>query len=264
MTDVEGPREHVQSLTRGLAVIRSFDREHPQMTLSDVARSCGLARASARRFLHTLVTLGYVRTDGRMFALTPKVLELGFAYLSGLTLPELAQPHLEDLAGKVNESTSVSVLDGDEIVYVARVATSRIMSVRISIGTRFPAHATSMGRVLLAGLPEDRLTAYFARTRLTALTPSTLTTEPDLRAALRDCRSAGWTSVDQELEEGLRSVAVPIRGSDGAVIAAVNVAMPSSRYGVDSVRTMLLAPLLETAHRIQADLRTVRRAGRLD
>src|SRR5579875_457972 len=138
--------EFVQSLDRGLAVIRAFDAQHPELTLSDVARATGLTRAAARRFLHTLVELGYVRSDGRLFALRPKILELGYAYLSSLSLPEIALPHLEQLVERVHESSSVSVLDGDEVVYVARVPTKRIMAVSISVGTRFPAYATSMGR----------------------------------------------------------------------------------------------------------------------
>ena len=146
----------VQSLDRGLAVIRAFDAEHPRLQLSEVARATGLTRAAARRFLLTLVQLGYVRVDGREFSLRPRVLELGYSYLSGLTLPEVAQPHLESLVGRVDESSSVSVLDGDDVVYVARVHTKRIMTVMITVGTRFPAYATSMGRVLLAGAARGR------------------------------------------------------------------------------------------------------------
>src|ERR687895_1378644 len=163
MTETKTPERgahFVQSLARGLAVIRAFDAASPELTLSDVARKTGLTRAAARRFLLTFADLGYVRTDGRLFALSPRVLELGYAYLSSLTLPEVAEPHLERLVAEVHESSSVSVLDGDDIVYVARVPTARIMRVSISIGTRFPAYATSMGRVLLAALPEDRLDAH--------------------------------------------------------------------------------------------------------
>src|SRR5690606_9465801 len=149
--------QYVQSLARGLSVIRAFDDDHSAMTLSDIARRTGLTRATSRRFLLTLSELGYVKTDGRMFSLTARVLELGFSYLSALSMPEIAQPHLEQLSNTTHESTSASVLDGTDIVYVARVPTRRIMTVRINIGTRFPAYATSMGRVLLAALPEDAL-----------------------------------------------------------------------------------------------------------
>ena len=158
-TDGPSPRsaDFVQSLERGLAVIKAFDADDRSLTLSDVARKTGLTRAAARRFLHTLAELGYVRTDGRFFSLRPAVLELGYAYLSGLSLPEVAHPHMEELTARLHESTSISVLDGTSVVYVARVAAKRIMTVGINVGTRFPAHATSMGRVLLAHAPADWL-----------------------------------------------------------------------------------------------------------
>src|SRR3954471_13489453 len=164
----------VQSLARGLAVIRAFGAGSPELTLSEVARATGLTRAAARRFLLTFADLGYVRTDGRLFALSPRVLELGYAYLSSLSLPEVAEPHLEQLVAEVHESSSVSVLDGDDVVYVARVPTSRIMRVAISVGTRFPAYATSMGRVLLAGLDDAELDAFLARAELRRLTTRTV------------------------------------------------------------------------------------------
>src|ERR1700744_2043496 len=155
--------DFVQSLERGLAVIRAFDAEHRELALSDVARATGLTRAAARRFLLTLVKLGYVHfADGR-FSLRPRVLELGYAYLSSLSLPEVAQPHMETLVAEVNESSSISVLDDLEVVYVVRVPTRRIMSITLSVGTRLPAYATSMGRVLLAALPEAELTAGLSR-----------------------------------------------------------------------------------------------------
>jgi IclR family pca regulon transcriptional regulator len=159
----------VQSLERGLAVIRAFDAEHRDLSLSEVARLAGLTRAAARRFLLTLVELGYVSAADGRFALSPRVLELGYAYLSGLTLPEVAEPHMEELVAHVNESSSISVLDDTEIVYVVRVPTRRIMSITLSVGTRLPAYATSMGRVLLAGLPDDELERRLQRMRLLAL-----------------------------------------------------------------------------------------------
>jgi IclR family pca regulon transcriptional regulator len=244
----------VQSLERGLAVIRAFGAENPELTLSDVARRTGLTRAAARRFLLTLADLGYVRSDGRLFALTPRVLDLGYAYLSSLSLPEVAEPHLERLVAEVHESSSVSVLDDDEIVYVGRVPTSRIMRVAINVGTRFPAYATSMGRVLLAALEPDELDAYLARADLRPLTPRAIATADELRAELARVRSQGWALVDQELEEGLRSVAVPIRDST-RVVAAVNVSAHASRASKDTVRKVLLPPLLRTAANIEADLK---------
>ncbi|NYH80980.1 IclR family pca regulon transcriptional regulator [Actinopolyspora biskrensis] len=251
----------VQSLARGLMVIRAFDETRPEMTLSEVARTTGLSRASTRRFLHTLVQLGYVWTDGRLFALTPRVLELGFSYLSSLSLPEIAQPHLERLTAQVHESVSVSVLDGDEIVYVGRVPTSRIMTVAINIGTRFPAYATSMGRVLLASLDEAELAEYLDRVRPEPLAPQTVTSAGELRRELERIRSQGWAIVDQELEAGLRSVAAPIRDRSDRVVAAVNVSSHASRTGPEQAREELLPPLLETAARIEADLRVAPQAG---
>ena len=246
---------HVQSLERGLAVIRAFDARHPELTLSEVARICDLTRAAARRFLLTLTDLGYVRTDGRLFSLTPRVLELGYAFLSGLSLPEVAAPHLERLAAEVRESSSVSVLDGDDVVYVARVPTRRIMTVAINVGTRFPAYATSMGRVLLAYLPEEQMAAYLARVRLDRLTGRTVGSVAGLRAELDRVREQGYAIVDQELEEGLRAMAAPVRDRSGAVTAAVNLSVHASRTSVAVLRAELLPPLLATAERITADLR---------
>ncbi|MDH2427549.1 IclR family transcriptional regulator C-terminal domain-containing protein [Sphaerisporangium sp. TRM90804] len=246
--------EYVQSLARGLAVIRAFDAANPELTLSEVARATGLTRAAARRFLLTLVELGYVHTDGRLFSLSPRVLELGYAYLSSLSLPEVALPHLERLVAEVHESASVSVLDMPDIVYVARVPTSRIMRVTISIGTRFPAHSTSMGRVLLAWSPPAELEAYFSRATLERHTSRTVTSRAALEAELGRVRSQGWAMVDQELEEGLRSIAAPVRDRAGRVVAAVNVSSHASRTTVESARRDLLPPLLAAAARIEADL----------
>jgi len=257
VTSVRRGEHFVQSLERGLSVIRAFGPDDPALTLSDVARRTGLTRAAARRFLLTLCDLGYVRSDGKRFALTPRVLELGYAYLSSLSLPEIAEPHLERLAAEVRESSSVSVLDGDEIVYVGRVPTSRIMRVSINVGTRFPAYATSMGRILLAALPAADLDAYLARADLRALTARTITDAGELRAELDRIRTQGWALVDQELEEGLRSVAAPVRGRDGDVVAAVNVSAHASRASREAVHKTLLPPLLATAARIESDLKDV-------
>ncbi|WP_116047996.1 IclR family transcriptional regulator [Amycolatopsis palatopharyngis] len=245
---------HVQSLERGLAVIRAFGAGAQSLTLSDVARTTGLTRAAARRFLLTLADLGYVSFDGKYFSLTARVLELGYSFLSGLSLPEVAQPHLEQLSTEVHESCSVSVLDGTDIVYVARVAVSRIMTVSISVGTRFPAHATSMGHVLLAGLAKDALDDYFAAARLNRLTSHTLTAPEDLRAELVRVREQGYSLVDQELEEGLRSVAAPVRDRHGRVTAAVNVSTHANRTTPAAVREEVLPSLLAACRRIEADL----------
>lgn len=254
MSDTDGrDGEFVQSLERGLLVVRALSGAEPQ-TLSDVARTTGLSRAAARRFLLTLHHMGYVHHSGGRFSLTPKVLELGYAYLSSLTLPEVAQPHLERLVEQVNESSSVSILDGTEVVYVARVPTRRIMSVSISVGTRFPAYATSMGRVLLAGLPDAELRAVLARSDVRPLTGDTIT-EPDrLAEELEITRRQGFALVDQELEAGLRSIAAPIRDPTHRVVGAVNLSVQATRASVTAMKRSLLPPLLATAAAIERDL----------
>ncbi|HXC83194.1 MAG TPA: IclR family transcriptional regulator C-terminal domain-containing protein [Trebonia sp.] len=254
--------DFVQSLERGLAVIRAFDAEHRMLSLSEVAAATGLSRAAARRFLHTLVHLGYMHNSGGRFALRPKILELGYAYLSSLTLPEVAMPHLEELAEQVRESSSVSELDGEDVVYIARVPTKRIMRVTINVGTRFPAYATSMGRVLLAAKPDDWLDKYLSSVKLRGLTDHTITSPAGLRQELHKIRGRGWALVDQELEEGLRSLAAPIRDAEGTVIAAVNVATHAGRRSLESVVQDMLRPLLTTAERIERDLACARTASR--
>lgn len=249
MTTPEPSDQYVQSLVRGLSVIRAFDADHATMTLSEIAAQTDLTRATARRFLLTLVEIGYVRTDGRTFELTPRVLELGFSYLSALSLPELAQPHLDAFSRETGESSSMSVLDGSEIVYVARAAVRRIMSVSISVGTRFTAYTTSMGRVLLAAtdaaLPEV----------LEHPTPRSLATVADLRAELARVREQGFSLVDQELEIGLRSLAVAITDAAGSTVAAINVSVAAGAHSLDELTDELLPRLRTTAARVEAELR---------
>ena len=246
--------DFVQSLERGLAVIRAFDAEHRELALSDVARATGLTRAAARRFLLTLVKLGYVNfADGR-FSLRPRVLELGYAYLSSLTLPEVAQPHMEALVAKVNESSSISVLDDLEVVYVVRVPTRRIMSITLSVGTRLPAYATSMGRVLLANLPEDELEERLSRIEIRPLTARTVKDKDELSTILAATRKQGYAATDQELEEGLRSLAVPIRDASDAVVAALNVSVHASRASMAALRRDFLPFAREAVAGIEADL----------
>lgn len=254
MEEPQNP-DFVQSLARGLAVIRVFDADHPQLNLSEVARRAAIPPAAARRFLRTLEALGYVRADGRSFSLTPRVLELGFSYLSALSLPEVVQPHLERLSREVDESASAAVLSGADIVYVARVPTRRIMTVGITIGTSFPAYATSMGRVLLAALPGEERRALLASAEPRALTERTLTDPEALDAELDRVAEQGWALVDGELEAGLRSLAAPVHGRDGGVVAAVNVSMSATRHPVEQVREHHLPRLLEAAAAIDADLR---------
>ena len=248
--------DFVQSLDRGLAVIRAFGPDRERLSLSEVARATGLTRAAARRFLLTLVKLGYVRSDGREFSLRPRVLELGYAYLSGLALPEVAAPHLEELVARLHESSSICVLDGHHVVYVARVPTKRIMTVAISVGTRFPAYATSMGRVLLAAMSEQDLDRYLAEASFEPFTGRTVTDPDRLRTIVHEVARQGYAIVDQELEEGLRAVAAPIRGSADVGTAAINVSAHASRVSLAVMRSEILPALLETASQIEADLKS--------
>jgi IclR family pca regulon transcriptional regulator len=247
-------RQFVQSLERGLDVIRALSVPDRGRTLSDVARDTGLSRASARRFLLTLAELGYVRAEDRRFVLTPRILELGYAFLSSLTLPQLAQPHLRELVERVHESSSVSVLDGADIVYVAREPTQRIMTVTISLGTRFPAFATSMGRVLLAGLSDPELDDFLLRVELRPFTVATVTDKSLLRQEVERARRQGWALVDQELEDGLRSIAVPLRDQTGQVVAAMNLSVHASRRTPGAMRRELLPQLRQAASSVEADL----------
>jgi len=246
--------DFVQSLQRGLAVIRAFDGESRTLTLGEVATVTGLARAAARRFLLTLVDLGYVRVDARLFELSPRVLELGRAYLSSLRLPMLAQPHLEALVDDVGESATIAVLDGADIVYVAHVPARRIMSITIGVGTRDPAFATSLGRVLLAAHDSEWLDAYLGAAPLAPLTDHTVSAARPLRAELARARRQGYAVVDQELEDGLRAVAVPIHDAQGTVVAALNLAVHAERWTIEAIRAELLPRLREAASAIEATL----------
>lgn len=242
--------ESVQSFERGLAVIRSFGAKTPHQTVAEVARSTNLSRATARRLLHTLENCGYVRRDGTLFALTPQILDLGYAYLSSHPLSELAQPHLRHLAERVHESTSVAVLDATSVVYVARVPANRLMTVSIDVGTRFEAYRTSLGRALLAWLPDEEVAAIWEHSDHTAPTERTVTTLDELLAELAEVRRIGWAMVDQELEIGVRSVAAPIRNLRGEVVAALNVSTHPGRTTRTDLRKTIVPALLETADEI--------------
>lgn len=246
--------DHVRSLERGLAVLRAFSQDSPALTLAEVARRTGLTRATARRLLLTLERLGYVRSADRDFMLTPKVLDLGYSYLSSLNLAALAQPDMEALVARTHESSSAAVLDGAEIVYVARVPTRQIMRISLGVGSRLPAFATAMGRVLLADLPAARLHCTLAASELCALTPRTRTDPAELAEELGRVRQQGWALVDQELEIGLRSVAAPLRDSAGRVVAALNVSAHAGRVSLEELRDDLLPILLEAANRISTRL----------
>jgi IclR family pca regulon transcriptional regulator len=228
------------------------------MTLSQIAERVDLSRAAARRFLLTLQNLGYVSLEGRNFQLTAKVLDLGYGYLSSLSLPEIAQPHLETLASRVHESASASVLDGTDIVYVARVPIRRIMSVKINIGTRMPAHVTSMGRVLLSGLSLPELKALISNFDLPKYTKNTITSKNILLQEINKVRIQGWSINDQELEYGLRSIAVPIFNKAEKVVASINISTTAQSNTLESMEAMFLPELRITAKKISDDLASAR------
>lgn len=253
--------QSVQALERGLAVLQVFDREHPALTLSEVARLAGITRATARRILLTLERLGHVRSDGRQFSLTPRVLSLGWAYLSSLDLWQIAQPLMAELTEQTGESCSAATLDGQDIVYVARVPTRRIMSITISIGTRLPAVATSMGRVLLAHLPPDELERVLDEAVLEPLTARTIVDRDRLKVVLDEVREQGWALIDQELERGVRSIAAPIRDARGDVVAALNIGASASRIPADELRGKPLELLIATADAISEALARSTRLG---
>jgi IclR family transcriptional regulator, pca regulon regulatory protein len=251
----EGGRgDFVQSLERGLSVLTAFSAEHPQMTLSDVARQAGLTRATARRLLLTLEALHYVSSDGRLFELTPKVLDLGYAYVSSFRIPDIAQPYMERLSEQLDESVSCAVLDGNDIVYVARVPTRRIMTVSISLGTRLPAVVTSMGRSILAAMARHELDAFLTTTNFVRYTDSTVTDVDALRRELDDVRRQGWALLDQELEDGVRSVACGLKDRRGRVDAAINISAHAGRVTLKDMRSTFVPALLDTAAQITKQL----------
>jgi IclR family pca regulon transcriptional regulator len=238
---------YVQSFARGLEVIRSFSAESQRQTLTEVAERTGLTRAGARRILLTLHTLGYVRHDGRLFQLSPRILDLGFAYLSSLPFWNLAEPVMEKLVADVKESCSAAVLDGTDIVYVLRVPTQKIMSINLGVGSRLPAYCTSMGRMLLAGLPEDELRTRLIQSNPMARTPKTKVSVEDLMDCIAQIRQQGWSQVDQELEEGLISMAAPIRDRNGTILAALNISGQANRTSASVMQETMLEPLLGAA-----------------
>jgi IclR family pca regulon transcriptional regulator len=250
-------RDHVQSLERGLAVIRCFGGNE-EMTLSEVAESTSITRAAARRFLLTLERLGYVGRTARGYRLLPRTLELGYAYLSSQELPQLVQPHLQQLASDLDESCGVTVLDQDSILYIARVTVSRLVGASLRAGSTLPAYCTSAGRVLLAGLGAAELAAYLNRARLEPLTPRTLTDPKALRREVERAREQGWYLIDQEIERGVRSVAVPIRDRTGGTVAAVNVSSYSTRVSMTQIHRRFLPKIRQTVTKIESALHSRR------
>ena len=245
---------YVQSFARGLEVIRSFSAQSPRQTLSEVAARTGLTRAGARRILLTLQTLGYVESDGKLFRLTARILDLGFAYLSSLPIWNLAEPLMETLAGQVKESCSAAVLDGTDIVYVMRVSTHKIMSISLGVGSRLPAYCTSMGRMLLSALPPDQMMAVLQASERSARTRYTLTDPDELAAKIAQVRKQGWSMVNQELEEGLVSMAAAITDRTGQTVAALNISGQANRTSAKVMQETMLPALLETAQRISERL----------
>ena len=245
--------DHLQSLERGLRLLTVFSPDHPTLTVSEAARLAGVTRPTARRILLTLEALGYVRRDGDAFVLSPRVLDIGYRYLSSLKLNDIAEPYMEQLVERVHESSSVGVLDGEEIVYVARVPTKRIMTISLGLGSRLPAYCTSLGRVLLAAFPPDELAAYFERTAIVAHTNRTVTDERRLRAILDEVQEQGWALVDQELELGVRSMAAPLRDRR-CTVAALNVSAHAGRVSLQTMRREFLPALLETTTKISEQL----------
>jgi IclR family pca regulon transcriptional regulator len=229
------------------------------MTMSQVAAETGLSRATARRFLHTLVQLGYMATDGSHYWLRPRILELGYSYLSSTPLPELAMPHLKNLTDETHDATSVGVLDGRDIVYVARVHGRRMLAQSITVGMRLPAYISSMGRVLLADLSEDKLAELIEHIRFRPYTEHAINSVAQLRAKLDEVRAQGWAVVDQELELGVRAIAVPIRDRQGRAVAALNIAVGGTHGSMEQAREQLLSPLLATADEIGSDLQATQR-----
>ena len=245
---------YVQSFARGLAVIRSFSAQSPRQTLSEVAGRAQLTRAGARRILLTLQTLGYVQSDGKLFRLTPRILDLGFAYLSSLPLWNLAEPVMEELVGQIKESCSAAVLDGTDIVYVLRVPTHKIMSISLGVGSRLPAYCTSMGRMLLSALTPEAMMKVLQASERTVRTRYTVTDVDELAAKIAQVRQQGWALVDQELEEGLVSMAAPVTDRAGQTIAAINISGQANRTSAKVMQETMLPLLLTAAQSISTRL----------
>ena len=246
-----GDPNFMTSLERGLAVLQAFSQERRVLTTSQISQRTGIPRAAVRRCLYTLAKLGFVaEEDNRLFSLRPRVLKLGHGYLASTPLAHAAQPVLRHLSSTLNESCSVAILDGDDILYIARASTSRIMSIDLHIGSRLPAYCTSMGRVLLAQLSEREIDAYLERTKRIQYTPRTIVSSDGLRSTLESVRTNGYALIDQELEIGLRSIAVPIHGADGRAIAALNVGVQAARISIAEMESRILPALREGAQEL--------------
>ena len=247
-------RDYVAAMAKGLAVIEAFDTAAPRLTLSDVARKTGITRAAARRYLLTLVALSYAESDGKLYWLTPRMLRLGYAYLSSASLPKLAQPVLESVGERTQEVASIAILDGEEIVFLARSAVRRILAAATSVGTRFPAYCTAMGRVLLAGLPDEQVEQHLKRISPTKLTPKTRIGTRELLEEIARVRKQGYAVSDEELEIGLRTIAVPVADSRGIVTLAMAVSLQAGRMSVARMVKELVPALRAGAAQLSAVL----------
>jgi IclR family pca regulon transcriptional regulator len=247
----------IHSVERALRVLQVFSPEHPQLTLSEMAKLIGLSRATTRRILITFEHLGFVRQNGRFFSPTPRVLRLGYGYLSSLPYWDRAQPHVRALADSVGEASSIAVFDDPDVVYVLRVPSQRQLSLTLTIGTRLPAHATSLGHVLLAGLSAPELDRYLERTKLEQLTSKTITDKNELRSVLEKTRSQGYNVSNGGRELGVLSVAAPIMSRTGEVIAALNVSTNSARISVSELRSRILPQVISAAKSISDDLKFI-------
>ncbi len=250
--------EYVQSFARGLSVIHAFSSNDASLTITEVAEQADLTRAGARRILLTLQTLGYVRSEGRRFSLTPKILDLGYSYLSSLPFWHFAQPIMEDLVASVHETSSIAVLDGIDIVFVMRVPTRRLLRTQLSVGSRLPAYPHSMGRILLGGLTAEELNRYFDIADLKSFTKRTIIDLIRLRKILEEGRRKGWVWVNGELEEGVCGISVPLINSNGKIIAAMNIALNTGRSSESKAIKTFLPQLQAAAERINSVLRVRR------
>lgn len=247
--------DFVTALARGIEILLVFSREKPELTLSEVSALANVAPATARRSLLTLQALGYVRSHGRRFVLTPRVLKLSASFLSSMNLQEVANQYLQDVVDQTGDSSSVAVFDSGEVLYIASVSSKRSVRLTAGLGTRYPAYATSLGRVLLAYLPPDRLDRYFAETDLRKLTEKTVTDPTELRAILAEIRAAGVASIQDELDYGVVSVSVPVFAESGAVVAAVNCSTSPSRISREEMLASRLPLLQVTSRQISETLR---------
>ncbi|PHQ14511.1 IclR family transcriptional regulator domain-containing protein [Marinobacter profundi] len=244
----------VHSFIRGLEVIKTFGEGSAKLSLSEVASRAAISRASARRLLHTLCDQGYARTDGKQFWLTPRILELGFSYLSSMEIWSFAQTHMEELVQRVHESCSIAVLDGYDIYYVMRVPTRKLLKSTLNIGSSLPAHVVSLGRIQLAGLSDEELDHFLDTANIEQYTRFTVTDKEELRRIIREDGAKGWSVVDRELEEGMCGISVPIRNRHGKTIAAINITLPPSKAAEPGMLDYLREQLGETATQIHEEL----------